>query len=95
MRFFVKISKISAIVNEHFEIRERCKGVHCVDLGESIHMSLLFKFSFFSLSPCPFFSIFFSNQIAIQTSIYYLVVACKFGVDTAEIGPLKVCQKML
>ena len=27
-------------------------------------------FSFFSLSPCPFFSIFFSNQIAIQTSIY-------------------------
>ena len=28
------------------------------------------KFSFFSLSPCPFFSIFFSNQIDIQTHIY-------------------------
>ena len=22
------------------EIRERCKGVHCVDLGESFHMSI-------------------------------------------------------
>ena len=31
---------------------------------------ILFKFSFFSFSPCPFFSIFFSNKIAIQTSIY-------------------------
>ena len=31
--------------------------------------SLLFKFSFFSLSSCPLFSIFFSNQIAIQTHI--------------------------
>ena len=28
-------AKISAIFNENFEIRERCKGVHCVDLGES------------------------------------------------------------
>ena len=25
----------SAIFNEIFEIRERCKGAHCVDLGES------------------------------------------------------------
>ena len=24
-----------AIFDEKFEIRERCKGVHCVDLGES------------------------------------------------------------
>ena len=30
-----KTAKISAIFNENFEIRERCKGVHCVDLGES------------------------------------------------------------
>ena len=31
-----KISaKNSAIFNENFEIRDRCKGVHCVDLGES------------------------------------------------------------
>ena len=27
-----------------------------------------------------------------QTSIYYLLA--KFGVDTAENGPLKVCQKL-
>ena len=25
--------------NENFEIRERCKGVHCVDLGESFPFS--------------------------------------------------------
>ena len=27
--------KMSAVFNEKIEIRERCKGVHCVDLGES------------------------------------------------------------
>ena len=36
---FAKILKksatISAIFTEKIEIRERCKGVHCVDLGES------------------------------------------------------------
>ena len=26
---------MSAVFNEKIEIRERCKGVHCVDLGES------------------------------------------------------------
>ena len=30
-----KSAKNSAIFNEKIEIRERCKGVHCVDLGES------------------------------------------------------------
>ena len=30
-----KPAKSSAIFNEKIEIRERCKGVHCVDLGES------------------------------------------------------------
>jgi len=30
-----KQQKNSAIFNENFEIRDRCKGVHCVDLGES------------------------------------------------------------
>ena len=30
----------SAILNENFEIRERCKGVHCVDLGESFPTSI-------------------------------------------------------
>ena len=31
---------MSAIVNEKIEIRERCKGVHCVDLGESFPTSI-------------------------------------------------------
>ena len=36
LQHFVKIStKNSAIFKENIEIRERCKGVHCVDLGES------------------------------------------------------------
>ena len=30
---------MSAIFNEKSEIRERCKGVHCVDLGESFPFS--------------------------------------------------------
>ena len=34
-KFWKKTAKNSAIFNENFEIRERCKGVHCVDLGES------------------------------------------------------------
>ena len=29
------IAKKLAIFDEKIEIRERCKGVHCVDLGES------------------------------------------------------------
>ena len=29
-----------SIFDENFEIRERCKGAHCVDLGESFHMSI-------------------------------------------------------
>ena len=32
--------KKSAIFNGNFEIRERCKGVHCVDLGESFPTSI-------------------------------------------------------
>ena len=35
-----KSAKISAIFNENFEIRERCKGVHCVDLDESFPTSI-------------------------------------------------------
>ena len=33
--FGEKTAKNSAIFNEHFEIRERSKGMHCADLGES------------------------------------------------------------
>ena len=32
--------KISAFFNEKIDIRERCKGVHCVDLGESFQTSI-------------------------------------------------------
>ena len=37
--FCAKKQKI-ANLNQHFEIRERCKGVHCVDLGESFPTSI-------------------------------------------------------
>ena len=33
--FCKKSAKSSAIFNKKIEIRERCKGVHCVDLRES------------------------------------------------------------
>merc|ERR1719473_798237 len=32
--------KVLAIFDEKIEIRERCKGVHCVDLGESFPTSI-------------------------------------------------------
>ena len=32
-----------AIFDEKIEIRERCKGVRCVDLGESFHMSIFLQ----------------------------------------------------
>ena len=38
--FGKKTVKNSAIFNENFETRERCKGVHCVDLGESFPTSI-------------------------------------------------------
>ena len=30
-------------IDENFEIRERCKGVHCVDLGESFPTSIFLQ----------------------------------------------------
>ena len=46
-KFLAKFAKFwkttetnSAIFNESFEIRERCKGVHCVDFGESFPTSI-------------------------------------------------------
>ena len=38
--FGKKSAKNSAVFNENFEVRERCKGVHCVDLGESFPTSI-------------------------------------------------------
>ena len=32
-----------AIFDEKIEIRERCKGVHCVDLGESFPTGIYFQ----------------------------------------------------
>ena len=35
IRAHVRKQQFSAIFDEKIEVRERCKGVHCVDLGES------------------------------------------------------------
>ena len=48
--FGEKTAKISAIFDENFEIRERCKGVHCVDLGESFPTSI-YSQKFASIQP--------------------------------------------
>ncbi len=41
LRIFGKTTaNISAIFDEKIEIRERCKGVHCADLGESFPTSI-------------------------------------------------------
>ena len=37
---FKETAKFSAIFNENFEMNEGCKGVHCVDLGESLPTSI-------------------------------------------------------
>ena len=86
------ICKISAIFNEHFEIRERFKGVHYVDLGESFPTSMYVIATVicpnfhFSVSPhVPFLNLLF-EQIA-NSNEYVLV---KVGVDTAENEPYKV-----
>ena len=42
-----------------------------------------------------FFLNFFSNEIAIQMSIYYLFANFNIGVDTAENESSKVCQKVV
>ena len=53
----------------------------------------------FSVSPhVPFLNLLFeqianSNEIAIQTSIHYLLA--NIGVDTAEHGPRKICQQLV
>ena len=40
---YKKISKSSAIFNKKIDIKERCKGVHCVDLGESFPTSIFLQ----------------------------------------------------
>ena len=60
--YIKKSAKKSAIFNEKIEIRERCKGVHCVDLGESFPTSIYLQnlasiqprtslFNFFNFNP--------------------------------------------
>jgi hypothetical protein len=57
-----KSAHITAIFNEKIEIPKRCKGVHCVDLGESFPTSIYLQnlasiqprtslFNFFNFSP--------------------------------------------
>ena len=35
--------KMMTICGRNFEIKEQCKGVHCVDLGESFPTSIYFQ----------------------------------------------------
>ena len=75
-----------------YGFQKRCKGVHCVDLGESFPCYVpSFIFSFFNLwrtfsSMFPFAQSLF--QIDLNSNEYLLA---KFGFDTAENGPCKVC----
>ena len=43
---FAKFSKIFYKIWQNFEIAELCKGVHCVDLGESFQTHIFLQFSF-------------------------------------------------
>ena len=57
-KFSKKTAKNSAIFNENFEIRERdsipkrCKGVHCVDLGERFPTNIYLQ-NLASIQPPP------------------------------------------
>ena len=48
--FWKENSKNFSNFNENFEIKERCKGVHCVDLGESFPTSIYLQ-KFASIQP--------------------------------------------
>ena len=64
------------ILTKTIEIAELCKGVHCVDLGESfqtLSVSLLL------------------NLLLEQDSYSNAYLLAKFGFDTAENEPCKVC----
>ena len=88
--FRQKIATLSAIFHKTFDIRERCKGVHCVDLDEGFPTSICyvpsFIFLFFSLIHVPSLSI--SFQIDPNSNEYFLA---KFGFDTFENEPRNVC----
>ena len=81
-----------AIFGWNFEIEERCKGVHCVDLGESFPTSKLYAtFAFLDFLFSIFFHVPFSQssfQIDPNSNEYLLA---KFGFDTTENEPCKVC----
>ena len=78
--YIKKSAKNSANFNEKIEIPKRCKGVHCVDLGESF---LDFLFSIFFHVPFSQYSF----QIYPNFKAYFLA---NFGFDTTENEPFKV-----
>ena len=58
MKFINSIAFFLAIFDDKNEIRERCKGVHCVDLRESFPTStyyLLAKFGFDTAKNEPYY----------------------------------------
>ena len=71
-----KNSKNSAIFNENLTIRERCKGVHCVDLGESFPTSIYLMKSA-SIQPRTSSSKFYSKLFKIIQ--YYSIVSLDLG----------------
>ena len=74
-----KLTKKSQKFDEKMEIRKRCKGVHCVDLGESFPYFFIYV---------PFLSI--SFQIDPNSNEYLLA---KFGFDTApRTSPVKFAR---
>merc|ERR1719247_96583 len=75
MKFINSIAKnVLAIFDEKIEIRERCKGMHCVDLGESFPTSIYLQKSASTqprTSPSKFggkYSILF-NRVLSHTSV--------------------------
>ena len=77
-KFWKKTAKNSAVFNENFEIRERCKGVHCVDLGESFPTSIYLQ----NLAYLGLFSFLFLREGLIDLAC---LLAC---FDTAENEPI-------
>ena len=62
--------KVLAIFDETIEIRERCNGVHCVDLGESFPTSIYLQKSA-SIQPRTSPSKFGENNSKIQFTIHF------------------------
>ena len=77
--FWKKTAKISAIFNENFEIRDRCKGVHCVNLGESFPTSIYLQ-NLASIQPrtslFKFFTYVNQNVLHVLHVTLHVIITC-------------------